>query len=100
MATEPEIPIDKVPKFLVDTASRPGMSGSPVIKHTFGGFGVPGGLAFASGPASKLVGVYSGRIGAEDEMKAQLGVVWHIDLVGEIIRGRSIHSSLGYAPSA
>jgi len=34
----------------------------------------------------KIVGVYSGRIGAKDRtMEAQLGIVWKMDVVDEII---------------
>jgi hypothetical protein len=32
-----------------------------------------------------FVGVYSGRVGAEDEFKAQLGVVWKTSVLDEII---------------
>jgi hypothetical protein len=75
VASEPSIPIGGKPCFYVDTASRPGMSGSPVIlRHQQ-----------AIGPPTTFIGVYSGRVGAEDELKAQLGIVWRADVVDQII---------------
>ena len=55
------------------------MSGSPVILRR----------RFGTGPNTTFVGVYSGRIGAKDELEAQLGIVWRADLVEQIVaKGR------------
>jgi hypothetical protein len=88
IASEPEIDIDDLPKLLVDTATREGMSGAPVI-------GVRRGLTMPSGSfdnesiigeTMKFLGVYSGRIG-EDELGVQLGIVWKASVIDEIIDG-------------
>lgn len=34
----------------------------------------------------KMVGIYSGRIGSEDEKKVQLGIVWKYDVIDQIIK--------------
>ncbi len=88
IASEPGLP---TPAFFVDTATRSGMSGSPVI-HRYRGF-------FKQdwneptlqptdwfGEGSQFVGVYSGRLGQGEE-KAQLGIVWKSAMIDEIISG-------------
>ena len=52
IATEPELPHDKLPLFLIDCRGRPGQSGSPVIAYRAGG-PVPmtnGLMAMSTGP--------------------------------------------------
>ena len=88
VASEPELDIEGMPYYYADTATKPGMSGSPVIlyedrpikfldkkKNKF------------SSHITKLVGVYSGRIGANTGNKydAQLGRVWKVNMIQEII---------------
>ena len=86
IASEPNLGIGGESFFYVDTASRPGMSGSPVILRTWGGFQTDtGGGVITAGAATKFIGVYSGRIGAQDELQAQLGIVWRADLIDQII---------------
>jgi len=93
IATEPNYDIDKLPKVLVDTATRQGMSGSPVIYQRVG-IHVPGpdkskitdDTSF--GRIRGFLGVYSGRIGTEDNLKAQLGIVWKESVIQEIIKGK------------
>ena len=79
IATEPDLDLDDLPKFYIDTATREGMSGSPVYAQEVG-YWLPEGISDPSqasiGKGHRFVGVYSGRLGAEDEFKAQLGVVW------------------------
>lgn len=89
IATEPDLDIDDLPKVLVDTATRSGLSGSPVIYRSSGIHNmVDGVLADDSiiGTITGFLGVYSGRIG-DDELKAQLGIVWKAFLIEEIIKG-------------
>ena len=75
VASEPSVKISGKPCFYVDTASRPGMSGSPVIlRHRI-----------AIGPPTTFIGVYSGRVGSEDELQAQLGIVWRAEVIDQII---------------
>jgi hypothetical protein len=66
------------PMFLVDTTSRPGMSGSPVYAVRTGAFrNASGQLATAiSGRATKFLGVYS-----EQNQAAEIGGVWKAEIV-------------------
>lgn len=89
IASEPDIDLDKLPKFYIDTATREGMSGSPVYAQ-HNGYCIPEG---GSGPKDALIGetrrfagVYSGRVG-DDNFKAQLGIVWKERAITEIITG-------------
>ncbi len=79
IATEPDFDLDGLPRFYIDTATREGMSGSPVYAQEVG-YWLPEGETDQSkvsiGKGRRFVGVYSGRLGAEDEFKAQLGIVW------------------------
>ncbi len=79
IATEPDLDLDDLPRFYIDTATREGMSGSPVYAQEVG-YWLPEGVTDPSeaciGKGRRFVGVYSGRLGAEDEFKAQLGIVW------------------------
>lgn len=86
IATEPEIPHDNLPVFLVDTATREGMSGAPVLLRSYRGYEEQdGGVTMGPGAFTRFVGVYSGRFGADDELGAQLGRVWHRSVIDEII---------------
>jgi hypothetical protein len=86
IASEPGVSIGGQPYFFVDTASRPGMSGSPVILRSWGGFQTDtGGSVITTGVATRFIGVYSGRIGARDELQAQLGIVWRAEVLDQII---------------
>jgi hypothetical protein len=88
IASEPEYEIDEgLPFFFVDSASRSGMSGSPVV-------------LFEKRPITminekeekisrhitKFIGVYSGRIGVNDVGDVQLGRVWKADVIDELTR--------------
>lgn len=93
ISTEPVIDIENLPKFLVDTATRSGMSGSPVIMqrngfHGFNGKEMTGKEIFGS--IRLFAGIYSGRIGAEDNFQTQLGIVWKPHVIEEIIKGQKI----------
>lgn len=86
VATEPGT---SSPRFLVDTATRSGMSGSPVILRYRGFYkndlssAVPQNEDWF-GEGDMFVGVYSGRLG-KSELEAQLGIVWKAYLIDEII---------------
>jgi hypothetical protein len=87
IASEPDVFVKGQHYFFVDTASRQGMSGSPVILRTWGGYHTPeGGLITASGSATRFIGIYSGRIGGRDEFQAQLGMVWRVGLIDVIVK--------------
>jgi hypothetical protein len=86
IASEPEVFTSSQRYILVDTASRPGMSGSPVIRRSWGThMTADGGLVTNTGSATKLIGVYSGRLHTTDPLDAQLGLVWPIFFIDEII---------------
>ena len=96
IASEPNIDIDDLPKIFVDTASREGMSGSPVIlknRRPIAPFElIAENLPFEKGNIKKisyyyikLVGIYSGRTFVQNESDAQLGIVWKVDVIDEII---------------
>jgi len=85
IATEPSINFDELPCFLVDSRTRPGQSGSPVLLYRDGGM-IPmadGGVSMFAGPIEKLLGVYSGRINEQSD----LGIVWRREVIAEIIDG-------------
>lgn len=88
LASEPFIDMDKLPKMFVDTATRSGMSGSPVIMQRIGIHGMINGEFKDDsliGRIRNFVGIYSGRIGADNEFKAQLGIVWKERVINEIL---------------
>ena len=88
-ASEPFLAPDGDHRFLiVDTASRPGMSGSPVIQRQHGQIEFEGeryGRMEAGDGAMRFVGVYSGRFHTQSPNDAQLGRVWPARLVVEIV---------------
>jgi hypothetical protein len=87
IASEPYVLIEGLQKLFVDTASRKGMSGSFVIVQHTGIFTpTPGKMTDDSwiGSGRKILGIYSGRISPSD-IEAQLGIVWHRELIEEII---------------
>ena len=88
IASEPDVDIDKVPKLLIDSMTREGMSGSPVIAQYVGVYKEnpenPD-LFDWIGTGRKFLGIYSGRLLGQDEFEAQLGIVWKASLINEII---------------
>lgn len=91
VATEPDIDYEGLPKIFIDTATRSGMSGSPVIFRRTGIHGLKNGQLndnMIFGRIQNFVGVYSGRIG-ENELEAQLGIVWKKEVIDEIIDGKT-----------
>lgn len=88
VASEPALTPSVRPYLLVDTASRPGMSGSPVIRRQ-----LERSATNATPSADEFVGVYSGRLHTHDQLDAQLGMVWPSDVVAELLRDgvRDIH---------
>lgn len=87
IASEPDINIDQLPKMNVDTATRKGLSGSPVIMQRQGLHGMVDGKIKDDtilGRIRNFIEIYSGRIG-NDEFKAQLGIVWKKKVLDEII---------------
>ncbi|WP_298425217.1 hypothetical protein [uncultured Kordia sp.] len=87
VATEPDIDYEDLPKVFIDTASKSGMSGSPVIFRRFGIHGVEDETLRVNsriGEIRGFVGIYSGRITGKSEFDAQLGIVWKKEVIEEI----------------
>jgi hypothetical protein len=88
VASEPDLARLTTDYLLVDTASRPGMSGGPVILRSSGHH------VLANGDVSnepkfltRFIGVYSGRLVTKSQLDAQLGQVWPAEFIDEIIAG-------------
>lgn len=82
IASEPDIDWQDLPCFLIDSRTRQGQSGSPVIGYETGTYSTTqGSLIVGAGAAEQFFGVYSGRIAEESD----LGVVWKSSAVREII---------------
>ena len=95
IATEPSLPAFNEPCFLVDSATREGMSGSPVVAYATSARHYPH-LAVNSGeitpetillykPGLAFLGIYSGRIGVGDLFEAQIGKVWYASVIDEML---------------
>lgn len=88
VATDPDIRWQQQDKFLVDCASREGMSGAPVVSYRSDGATTVGPTTYRSnGPATVFHGVYVSRIEADSEFEAQIGTVWRAVVVDEIVDG-------------
>lgn len=91
VATEPGLNVKELPLILIDTASRSGMSGAPVIYRRTGIHGGKDGKITPDmfiGQIQGFVGIYSGRILGKSELDAQLGMVWKKEVIKEIIIGQ------------
>jgi trypsin-like peptidase len=77
IASEPQLARLTTDYMLVDTASRPGMSGAPVIRRSWTNHMVqPGVVALVDTPLNSFIGVYSGRVPTDHPHEAQIGLVW------------------------
>lgn len=83
IATEPAVDFDGLPCFLIDSRTRQGQSGSPVIFYSAGGpiTTTEAAAAIFGGPVEQLLGVYSGRISKESD----LGFVWRREVISAIL---------------
>lgn len=86
VATESDIDFNDLPCLLVDSRTRKGQSGSPVIAYRTGGSGyeTAAGTHFGTGAVEQFVGVYSGRINEESD----LGFVWKVSALLDILNGQ------------
>lgn len=90
IASEPHLASITTDYFIVDTASRPGMSGAPVIRRSWGFHILDDGNNLGGVPfATRFVGIYSGRLHTDDPGDAQIGMVWPGRIIEEIIAGRT-----------
>jgi hypothetical protein len=94
IATEPDIEVDELPKILVDTATREGMSGAPVFAISTGMYqDLQGNNMITGGGGVRFVGIYSGRNISSIEIEAQLGIVWKSEVIKEIIAAKQVGKS-------
>ncbi len=87
IASEPQLAPLGYGYMLVDTASRPGMSGAPVIRRSWSNHVLESGetLPLSNRFETRLIGIYSGRRWTKQENDAQLGMVWPESYIPEII---------------
>ena len=89
VATDPCLDINinnkELPVFLMDSRTRKGQSGSPVLYFSKDGWEVtPNGcLCMCAAPIFKEVGIYSGRMNKDSD----LGYVWKWEVIKEILSG-------------
>ena len=82
VATEPIVEWEDLPCLLIDSRTRPGQSGSPVIVYRTDGYQTENGSMMNHGvPAMRFVGVYSGRVNE----RSDLGFVWKASALVEIL---------------
>lgn len=101
LASEPAINIDSLPKLLIDTATREGMSGSPVFargNYVAGSLELTGDSEQDNRPwriayTYTLIGIYSGRVG-DDSFLAQLGVVWKTVAIETVIKNGVVANNI------
>lgn len=85
IASELIVPWNMRPAFLVDARTSRGMSGSPVFSRIFGPAAHGDGTIQADNIlTSEFMGIYSGRI-FDDDNEASIGMVWHRNLVDQIL---------------
>jgi hypothetical protein len=75
IASEPDLVRMTTGYYLIDTASRPGMSGSPVILRSWKGHVMETNsfMAMTEGPIDRVIGIYSGR---KDDARAKRKSGW------------------------
>ncbi|MCV2863341.1 serine protease [Defluviimonas sp. WL0075] len=96
IATEPELDYDGRPVFLVDSLTRPGLSGAPVFARINGLWGQEGaqieigvGSPTPFGFWTNFLGIYAGREG-DDKVGFQLARVWKKAVLDEIVSAKAI----------
>jgi len=91
VASEPHLVRRGANYLLVDTASRPGMSGAPVIRRSWANHLLDNGsLIVDQSSATRFIGVYSGRLSTKNESDAQIGMVWPETFIRDIIAGGKV----------
>jgi hypothetical protein len=91
IATLPTFEIDKKPVFLIDTATREGMSGSPVI-YPIKTLMIEEDEGVLRIYRFAFAGVYSGRFEEKDALGSALGVVWRNNFISEMINNHTFGS--------
>lgn len=84
IASEPSANMRNITALYIDTATRSGMSGSPVVYKERRTVTIVSSDNKFSRYYTKFIGVYSGRIGKKGDL--QLGIVWKGKLIEDIIK--------------
>lgn len=80
---------NKEPKFLIDSASKSGMSGSPVLFYNPNGTVKIMGVTYRFNTEIAIfAGIYVGRMAIDEKEDPQIGIVWKESVVREIIDGK------------
>jgi hypothetical protein len=91
VASSPHLGWQGQEKFLVDCASREGMSGAPAVFYRRSAnlsITTPAGVQpIGRGPHTVFRGIYTSRLGGSSEFEAQIGTVWHREVADQIIDG-------------
>lgn len=89
VASDLDLSVDAKPLFVIDTATKPGMSGSPVFAYRVGcPIRTSQGSRLAPGAVTRFLGIYSGRIDDEGtglEDRFNLGRVWKAGVVNQLL---------------
>lgn len=86
IASSPHLGWEQQEQFLVDCASKEGMTGAPAIYHNRDGKINSGDMSYnGSEPISIFHGIYVGKVGSTSELEAQIGKVWKRKIIDEII---------------
>ena len=86
VASNPQLGWHQQNQFLVDCASKEGMSGAPAFFYNLKGQALIGNTQLmTSSPITIFHGIYVGRIGSTNEFEAQIGRVWKRIVIDEII---------------
>ncbi len=87
IASEPDLAPFTDTFLRVDTASRPGMSGGPVILRSWTNHLMQDGTnrPLDATMRTRFIGVYSGRLIVKDDLDTQIGMVWPATAIDEII---------------
>jgi hypothetical protein len=96
IASEPELFGKDRRYVLYDTASRPGMSGSPIVRREWNQWNMENGMVrIGEGIGTRVIGIYSGRLVTPNPLDVQLGIGWPIHLVeGPPLVGSSCQDQL------
>ena len=91
VASSPHLGWEGQKQFLVDCASKQGMSGAPAFFYNLKGLIQLGGRKLMiNSPITVFHGIYVGRIGGTSEFEAQIGRVWKRKVIDEIIDNEQV----------
>ena len=86
IASEPQLDWHELPRYLIDSRTRPGQSGSPVILYKRGGWVTLADRVYMiHNPLTVLIGIYSGRLSDQSD----LGTVWKTTVIADILGANS-----------